>query len=184
MSKSTYTASREETFQIGTAFEDFVVQTLQTQRNFALHVYRTPYEQFEVGESEEGYEIKHDRRCTTTGHISVEYYKRRSSDGRWGLSTTWRPHLNTHSLIIGDEKLFFVLSKTKLHDAIKYQQLETYEMPTIGLARRFVPFDFAAELADDVFIFDEQYRYLEKPAHDYTRPNVPFTAPLPLFFRE
>jgi hypothetical protein len=101
------------TFYRGKAFERFVELTLM-KIGFNLQIYQTPYEQYNIGESKAGVEIKNDQRMRETHNLYIEYYeKSRKRNKDWVPSGIFRTD-NTWLWAIGDEITFYFIAKKDL----------------------------------------------------------------------
>lgn len=70
---TTYPDSKHaDALAVGENYQDFVASVLRDRLGIVLHFLCTRQEQYDIGETKEGYEIKLDQWCTTTGRLSIE----------------------------------------------------------------------------------------------------------------
>lgn len=115
--------------QDGKDYEEFVVKTMLAKRNIKLDIFRTLEQQFYVGESAQGYEIKLDRNFRKTGNLYLEVGEKKPSADVYIDSGILRKD-NTVYYLIGDYSEIFILSKRQLrslfHDGTLYRQYNTH----------------------------------------------------------
>jgi hypothetical protein len=132
-------SKHKDSLQVGQDFEDFVVKEIEERYGYRIHVYRTKDEQFNIGESKEGFEIKYDARstgdctygeCSPTGYVAIEVAEKTSpSQECWVDSGIYR---NDNSIwyVVGNYQRLWIFSKKKLKDMYrsgKYKTVKTKE---------------------------------------------------------
>lgn len=132
-------ATHDDTLQMGAEFLDLVMETLQ-KRCVVLQAYTSKKNQFNVGESLQGWEVKLDNRFIETGRLSIEIAeKSNKSVQNWTDSGIYRRD-NTWIYIQGNEQRFYWFTKSMLimlHDwkiggKRKYEEAESH-----GTVRKF-----------------------------------------------
>lgn len=96
----------------GRAFEEHV-EALLARYGIALGIYRTEREQYEIGESASGIEVKHDRGYARTGNLYIEIAESRHPEMPLVASGIYRRN-NTTTWAIGDYQTLFLLPQRLL----------------------------------------------------------------------
>jgi len=134
-------SKHKDSLKIGQEFEEFVVGEIRKKSGYEIHIYKTKGEQYNIGESKEGFEIKYDARstgdctygeCEATGNVAIEVAEKTSpSQESWCSSGIYRKD-NTIWYVVGNYQKIWMFSKKKLqkmHRSKKYKTVET--KPTI-----------------------------------------------------
>ena len=58
--------------QIGEAYQRKVAEAIKAQYNYQIHYYTDNHDQYNIGESSEGFEIKYDSWIGRSGRLSIE----------------------------------------------------------------------------------------------------------------
>jgi hypothetical protein len=107
-------AKGEDSFQEGLDFQEFVAGQLQQKLGTRIDYYTTRDEQYLIGESQQGIEVKLDSRCTETGRLSIEIAeKTRASNWRFVPSGIYRQD-NTTIYVQGNYIVFYIFQKARL----------------------------------------------------------------------
>lgn len=105
---------RNERTAKGKAFEKYVCKQMQDRYCITITIFETRHEQYNIGESKEGYEIKYDEIANNTGRLWIEIgEKAQPRDGEYAESGIFRND-NTKYFIIGTYDIFFVFAKSEL----------------------------------------------------------------------
>ena len=109
-----YDLYRQNKIESGLIFQDFVVDTVQQILGISIVQYASRFYQIQVGESRQGFEIKHDEKYATTGRLWIEIAeKARPRAGDYVPSGIDRDD-NTWIYIIGDYDTLFLFAKKTL----------------------------------------------------------------------
>lgn len=124
-------AKQIDSMEDGLKFQAFV-KTKLAGIGITVDYYEMREDQFSIGESEQGIEVKLDSRCTDTGRLSIEVAeKSRRSIGVWTPSGIYRKD-NSTLYVQGNYKVFFVFKKSKLIELHgRYVDTEIYKLGTI-----------------------------------------------------
>ena len=110
--------------ETGAQFLDFVMETLM-KRGVVLQPYTSRKNQFSLGESLQGWEVKLDNRFTETGRLSIEIAeKSKASNAAWIPSGIYRRD-NTWLYIQGNYEYLFIFMKkflVSLHKSGRYKE--------------------------------------------------------------
>jgi hypothetical protein len=122
----------------GEIYQDFVANELLRRHQIHIDYYRTRHEQYDIGESVQGYEVKLDQRCTDTGRLSIEIAeKTKAANCLWVPSGIYRKD-NTVYYVQGNYIVFYVFLKSvlvglhphyKLTETEKYGTIRTFYLP-------------------------------------------------------
>lgn len=133
--KNYYNAPRSDTFEIGAQFVDFVVEQMLKQRGVIIQPYQSRKNQFEKGESIQGWEIKYDERFTETKRLSIEIAEKANhGSNQWTPSGIYRQD-NSWIYVQGNFQCFYIFGKNvlmSLHRSGKYEEAESH-----GTIRKF-----------------------------------------------
>jgi len=111
--KSNYPDSPvKDSLENGAQFLDFVMLTLQ-KKGVVLQPFQSRKYQYQVGESIQGWEVKHDSWITKSQRISIEVAEKTSLDKSWVPSGIMRND-NTWLYIQGNYELFYLFLKPTL----------------------------------------------------------------------
>ena len=62
----------EDALTVGEKYQNFIADEVKKRFGYEIHFYTSKIEQYLIGESKEGFEIKLDARCTGAGRLSIE----------------------------------------------------------------------------------------------------------------
>ena len=128
-----YNEKRKELERVGRDYEEFVVKVMLEQRSTKLEIFRTIEEQYYIGESRQGYEIKLDRNFQRTGNLFIETGEKVPWKDEYTNSGILRND-NTIYYLIGDKREIFILSKRQLrafhNDSTLLKNYNTFEGET------------------------------------------------------
>lgn len=135
MQKQNYQTIRKERTSKGKLFEQYVCREMLRRYGISIHVHDRKQDQYEIGESLEGYEIKFDDITATTGRLWIEIEEKASPrPGDYVRSGIFRRD-NSKYYIIGDYDLFFVFWKEELIvflEGTKPEIIENYTKTSRG----------------------------------------------------
>lgn len=118
----------KDPLQMGAEFLDFVMEILQ-KRGVVLQAYTSKKNQYAIGESLQGWEVKLDNRFIETGRLSIEVAeKSKAENPDWIKSGIYRRD-NTWIYIQGNYNRFYWFQKSiliGLHKSGKYEEAESY----------------------------------------------------------
>ncbi len=122
----TYPDAKSKTsLRDGEGFQDYVARKFSDL--FGIHIvyYKTMAEQYRIGESVQGIEVKLDNRCSETGRLSIEIAEKSKADNvEFVPSGIYRVD-NTWLYVQGNRDILFVFAKTMLkllHKTGRYQE--------------------------------------------------------------
>lgn len=99
---------------LGEWYQRFVAAVIKEKYGVEIHYYTKKVDQFLKGESEEGYEIKYDKRIRDFQRLSIEVAEKTRADlPNWTPSGIFRKD-NTKYYIQGDDKTAWCFIKEKL----------------------------------------------------------------------
>jgi hypothetical protein len=110
----TYEAYRQAKIESGCCFQDFISDLILRETGIPLANYSSRLYQLTVGESRQGFEIKHDEKYATSGNLYIEIAeKARPRAGDYVPSGIFRSD-NTWQYIIGDYDEVFIFQQSFL----------------------------------------------------------------------
>lgn len=133
-------AKHGNSLELGIQYQDFCQNVLQ---QYGLHFvcFTSKYDQFNIGESPQGVEVKLDQLCTTTRRLSIETHeKSKASVQKWRDSGIYR-YDNTWCYVQGNYDVIFVFSVKHLRWQEQYGGHKTHETQTIRAF--YLPFSLA-----------------------------------------
>jgi hypothetical protein len=138
-------AKHANEYQRGMEFQDFVCQLLSREgivlQNFVSKLY-----QYEVGENIQGWEIKRDDRCSSTGRLSIEVAEKSCSGLPFWTDSGIMSRLNPWLYIQGNRSVIFIFATKILRAYLAKNGCEITEK--MGTIRTFyIPLDEAERLA-------------------------------------
>jgi hypothetical protein len=95
-------AKRQNTFDVGEAFAQYVAKLLLRLRRIELHFYVTKKEQYTIGENHEGFEIKLLEKCVIGGRLFIEIAERTLNTLPWRPAGIFRLSDNTRFFVVGN----------------------------------------------------------------------------------
>lgn len=100
-------------YQQSQLFQNFVANELN-KYGYLITLYNTKKEQFEIGESVEGFEIKNDKKYSTTGNLYIEIGEKSNDNNKQYCQSGIKRNDNTHTYIIGDQNKVWLFEKKYL----------------------------------------------------------------------
>lgn len=98
----------------GQAFEQFIKEQLLHKRAINLEIIDTYEEQYTIGETKQGYEIKYDKKYKDTGNLYIETKEKSNPANPYYVPSGIFRQDNTHTWIIGDYKQVYLFNKQTL----------------------------------------------------------------------
>lgn len=139
-------------YAAGREYEDFVQGWLLRERGVTVTYYRTQREQYEIGESVEGYEVKYDSRCWDSKRLSIEVAEVAGGEGL--VPSGINRDDNTIYYCQGSYRVLFVFRKAALIEWQRERDPET--TIKFGTIKTFyLPFDEAERIAEYVLLRQE-----------------------------
>ena len=118
-----------DSLESGNSFQDKVSRMLFDESHIIIQYITSKNGQYNTGESEQGIEVKLDRRCTETGRLSIEIAeKSRASLPNWTPSGIYRND-NSWLYIHGNEETIWIFGHTilrLLHKSGRYKEDEAH----------------------------------------------------------
>lgn len=142
---------REE--QIGKNHEKWFYFILRELLNIILTPCKTKWEQYNIGENLEGYELKGDEESNRTDNLFIEIVERRGrTTGQFVPSGIFR-YDNTKCYVQGNYNEIFIFNINTLRDLSKNRKIITIKR---GTSKGFIlPKKIAKLFADDVMILEK-----------------------------
>lgn len=149
-------ADRPCVFDEGIAFQEFAAKVLRSELYISLDFYETKKEQFQIGESKQGFEIKLDNRILETGNVSIEVAeKSHAGIAYWTPSGIMRED-NTWIYVQGNESILFIFGKVILRLIYNHSYRDKVWQPKPTLQTFLLPVKEAERIALKVFRFQSQ----------------------------
>lgn len=98
----------------GQAFERYIKEQLLLRREIHLEIIEDKKEQYTIGETRQGYEIKLDKRYKDTGNLYIEIKEKSNPANPYFVPSGIFRQDNTHTWIIGDYTQVYLFNKQKL----------------------------------------------------------------------
>jgi hypothetical protein len=117
-------------FARGKAYEDFIKELFKSELFIDLTFYQTQCQQFNIGETAQGFEIKFDERSLETSHLWIEYMEKSNHRNAAFVDSGIRRSDNTWLYCIGNYSRVFVFSKKILNLLHESNRYENKEIPT------------------------------------------------------
>lgn len=102
-----------DTIKAGSAYEELIADFIKRHPQHDIGLYKTKHEQFNIGESKDGVEIKLDRVSQRTKRLSIEVAEKTRIDGEWRPSGIYRND-NTRFYIQGNLIAAWVFRRSHL----------------------------------------------------------------------
>ena len=157
-----------EELQEAEAYQDFLMVELSKHGLF-IQCFGSRYYQYNCGESIQGIEIKHDKKCEKTGNLYIEVAERRDPDKTDYVPGGIMRDDNTWLYIVGTDRTAFAMSKLHLrniYDEAKAREAQGRSMKGIRLVETptskgmLVRLDVARQyLIVKEFRFEKPFRY-------------------------
>ena len=136
---------------VGESYQTFVAAVLEKHLGITLHFYQTRQEQYEIGETQEGYEIKLDEWCCSTGRLSIEIgEKTHVSLSAFTPSGIMRED-NTIYYIQGNRTRLWVFRKAMLRYIYNQGDYPVISDNPPTIQKFYLPLGVAERLADYAF---------------------------------
>jgi len=142
-------AKHKNSLRVGENYQEKIKRVIFEQFGYVIDYYKTKREQYEIGESRQGFEIKYDSQIMKYGHLSIEIAEKSRIDiPFWTDSGIFRED-NTKWYVQGDDNTAWIFGKV---DLIKYyndNKPKIYE--SFGTVRKFyLDIDVADKLAKKI----------------------------------
>lgn len=148
----TYPDSKHlDPLQMGKLYQEIIRVVLSRRLRLELHFYDSQAEQYDLGESQEGMEIKLDAWCSKTGHLSIEVgEKTQAAQAHFTPSGIMRQD-NSSWYIQGDLKRCWAFKKAALQEFFKQARPPVIEDNPPTIRKFYLPIREANRLAGDYF---------------------------------
>tara|TARA_R110002012_G_scaffold280_9_gene1109 strand:+ start:946 stop:1419 length:474 start_codon:yes stop_codon:yes gene_type:complete len=103
----------------GKKYELFIKEQLYKQKNFKLNLFESKLDQYNIGESLEGIEIKFDNKMKYTKNVYIEFAEKTNSNNKDWINSGIFRNDNTHSWIIGNYNKAYIFWKIALQQIFK-----------------------------------------------------------------
>jgi len=128
----TYPEYKQRQLIVGNYVMACMVNIIHACTGMTIHILWDKEDQFNIGESEEGYELKYDSRFRSTGNLYIEFMERTVNDV-WINSGVYRGD-NTKFYVIGDLEMMWVFKietiREKVEEAGPYDGFALRRVPT------------------------------------------------------
>lgn len=98
----------------GEKYQEFVKGVFKEKLNINLNFYKTKKEQYNIGETQEGYEVKFDDMLERTGNIYIEFCEKTNKENKEYIPSGVLRNDNTKFYVIGNYKEIYIFKKYKL----------------------------------------------------------------------
>jgi hypothetical protein len=147
-------SGRPDSYGDGIKFEDFVAKVIWEKYGIKIEYYRNKYDQYNKGESKQGFEVKFDGTCIKTERLSIEIAEKTNGNNiDWIDSGIYRKD-NTINYIQGNYTIIYIFSKRLLqilHEKNIYEKAEwPKDLPTVK--KFYLPFTHADFYCDKKII--------------------------------
>jgi DNA-binding protein H-NS len=110
----------------GKEFEKYVKKQLQEKKQLHLDIIEDEVNQYTIGETIQGYEIKYDKKYKDTGNLYIEIKEKTNpNNAKFVLSGIFRQD-NTHTWIIGNYDEVYMFKKDTLIEIYNKQEYVRY----------------------------------------------------------
>tara|TARA_R100000951_G_C2612395_1_gene171650 strand:+ start:648 stop:1100 length:453 start_codon:yes stop_codon:yes gene_type:complete len=112
----------------GKEYENFVRKVLKEKMNLSVDVYKNIQDQYNIGESEQGFEIKYDKRYKETNNIYIEVAEKTNKNNLNFIDSGIYRNDNSWILLIGnfDVIYFFGINTLRLlYETDRFKEVNT-----------------------------------------------------------
>jgi len=112
----------------GKEYENFVRKVLKEKMNLSVDVYKNIQDQYNIGESEQGFEIKYDKRYKETNNIYIEVAEKTNKNNLNFIDSGIYRNDNSWILLIGnfDVIYFFGINTLRLlYETDRFKKVNT-----------------------------------------------------------
>ena len=112
----------------GKEYENFVRKVLKEKMNLSVDVYKNIQDQYNIGESEQGFEIKYDKRYKETNNIYIEVAEKTNKNNLNFIDSGIYRNDNSWILLIGnfDVIYFFGINTLRLlYETDRFKEVKT-----------------------------------------------------------
>jgi len=112
----------------GKEYENFVRKVLKEKMNLSVDVYKNIQDQYNIGESEQGFEIKYDKRYKETNNIYIEVAEKTNKNNLNFIDSGIYRNDNSWILLIGnfDVIYFFGINTLRLlYETDRFKKVKT-----------------------------------------------------------
>lgn len=124
-----------KSYRKGRSYEEFLEERC-TEFGFILDIYKDMEEQYNIGESKHGVEIKFDEKFSSTNNLYIEYAERTSTNKEYRDSGILRND-NTWLWMIGDQNITFLFTK-KMLKKLMNENIESKDEPGYYYKRQHI----------------------------------------------
>jgi hypothetical protein len=114
----------------GEKYQEFVSKICLEVQELRIDVYKKKQEQYNIGESRQGYEIKNDDRYKETKNIYIEIAEKTNENNSEYINSGIYRGDNSHTLIIGNYDVFYFFSIKQLRKIHKMKKKYFREITT------------------------------------------------------
>lgn len=126
-----------EKLLIGNAYEEDIANMLMKHIGFDIGLFTNVNDQYNIGESKRGIEIKNDEKIQEHLNIYIEYAEKSNAKNKRFVPSGILREDNTNFILIGNHDIAFLLNKSKLLEYIN-EYPDIYSKKKIGTSRGYV----------------------------------------------
>jgi hypothetical protein len=127
----------------GLLFQRFVADQIKQKLGLVITYYITRDEQYNIGESPQGFEVKLDNRCTETGRLSIEVAEKICADNAQYVPSGILRQDNATFYVQGNRTVFYIFKKSRLVELYE-QNYRGSEIEKLGTIKTFyLPLEIA-----------------------------------------
>ncbi len=146
-------SKHKDALSVGEKYQNFIADQVNKQFGYSIHFYTSKLEQYWIGESVEGFEIKLDQRCTTTGRLSIEVGEK-TRLGFLGFTPSGILRRdNTKFYVQGNYAVAWIFRKSDLQKLYKEEDFKIIENNPPTIQKFYLPIRRANQLAQKVMHF-------------------------------
>lgn len=133
--------------KIGEAYQEKIARIIKERYGVTIHYYKTKREQYTIGESVEGFEIKFDSWISRSGRMSIEVGEKTRKDLPHFTDSGILRMDNTKWYCQGDNFYCWVFSKKKLRDYYFMSKPHVIDDNPPTIRKFYIRLDVADKLA-------------------------------------
>ena len=118
----------KENLLVGKKYENFVCKVLKGKINLSIDIYENVQDQYNIGESQQGFEIKYDKRHKETNNIYIEVAEKSNKNNFNFINSGIYRDDNSWILLIGNYNViyFFGINTLRLlYETDRFKKVNT-----------------------------------------------------------
>ena len=128
VTKYNMTENYKQKLAQGREYEEFVCKQLKKKMCLSINVFSNKKEQYNIGESKQGFEIKLDNKFQKTKNIYIEISEKSNPNNRSYVDSGIYRDDNSWIVLIGNYEVIYFFGKNDLklmHESKKYREVQT-----------------------------------------------------------